>query len=407
MRKFICLLTGLAAMQWTAWDASAQIDPEKRSLVEMGYNQPFKGSAPLAGYAYLYLNEPDYLGTNITLRLAIAPVYLDSEVGFRHLLGPNTDLAFGLAGGGFADDYYEIHRGQYLRDQSFLGHAAETTVSLYHLFNPTDRVPLNGILRVQEHYSFFGRDDTSPNFALPKDHSSVNIRTGLRWGGRAPVLHPDLAFELAAWNETQFRTPAGAYGYNGDRTVEAFSDFYWGRALLIYTFPTTKQTMSVSLTAGSGVHLDRFDAYRMGGDLPLASEYPLVLPGYFYQELSARDFAAFTAEYTIPLGPKGRWSLTPIATAAKVDYLPGLEQSGHFNSGAGLTLGYRSKSGMWNTTVTYGYGFQAIRSDGRGGQSLAVMCQIDLGVRPGRSTYNPGAAPYQPPSVFRFLRNLF
>ncbi len=58
----------------------------------------------MAGYAYLYLNEPDYLGTNITLRLAIAPVYLDSEVGFRHLLGPNTDLALGLAGGGYADD---------------------------------------------------------------------------------------------------------------------------------------------------------------------------------------------------------------------------------------------------------------------------------------------------------------
>jgi hypothetical protein len=56
---------------------SAQIDPVKRDLIQFGYNQPLEGRAPLAAYAYYYRNEPDFLRTNMTLRLAVAPVYLD------------------------------------------------------------------------------------------------------------------------------------------------------------------------------------------------------------------------------------------------------------------------------------------------------------------------------------------
>jgi hypothetical protein len=68
----------------------------------LGYNQPFEGHAPLAAYAFYYHNQPDFFATNLTLRLAVAPVYLDSELGFASALGPNTDLGIGLAGGGLA-----------------------------------------------------------------------------------------------------------------------------------------------------------------------------------------------------------------------------------------------------------------------------------------------------------------
>jgi hypothetical protein len=75
--------------------ASAQIDPVQRDLVQFGYNQAFEGHQPLAAYAFFYHNQPDFLETNLTLRLAIAPVYLDSELGFVGALGPNTDLGIG------------------------------------------------------------------------------------------------------------------------------------------------------------------------------------------------------------------------------------------------------------------------------------------------------------------------
>ena len=79
---------------------SAQIDPVKRDLIQFGYNQAVEGHAPFAGYVFYYHNQPDFLRTNLTLRLALAPVYLDSELGFVSGLGPNTDLGIGFAGGG-------------------------------------------------------------------------------------------------------------------------------------------------------------------------------------------------------------------------------------------------------------------------------------------------------------------
>ena len=95
--------------------ARGQIDPVKRDLIQLGYNQAFEGHAPFAGYAFYYHNQPDFLRTNLTLRLALAPVYLDSEFGFVGGLGPHTDFAIGLAGGGFADSYNEIHGGTFSR----------------------------------------------------------------------------------------------------------------------------------------------------------------------------------------------------------------------------------------------------------------------------------------------------
>src|SRR5262245_11131116 len=54
-----------------------QIDPTHRELVQLGYNQPLEGRGPIAAYAFYYQNHPDYLQhSNLTLRLAVAPVYL-------------------------------------------------------------------------------------------------------------------------------------------------------------------------------------------------------------------------------------------------------------------------------------------------------------------------------------------
>ena len=134
-------------------------------------------------------------------------------------LVPTRTLAWALSGGGFADDYYDYDQGKYQPAQSFFGHDVEGAVSIYHLFNPGARIPLFGILRVREHYSIYSRDDTSPDFVLPSDHSTIAWRAGLRYGGREPVLTPDAALELSAWYEGQYRTDAGPYGFNGDRVL--------------------------------------------------------------------------------------------------------------------------------------------------------------------------------------------
>jgi hypothetical protein len=384
------------ALLWLTLSApifvSAQIDPVKRDLIQLGYNAAFEGHAPFAGYAFYYHNQPDFLRTNLTLRLALAPVYLDSEFGLVGGLGPHTDFAIGLAGGGFADSYNEIHGGTYYPSQSFEGSGGEISASVYHLFNPADQIPLNLILRGTAHYSTFDRaDSTSPAFQLPEDRGEFNVRTGLRWGGIEPTLFPALAMELTVWYEGQFRTASGTYGFSGDRKVESHSHLFWAEAALSYTLPKSQQNFDVRLMAGTSVDADRFSAYRLGGSLPLVSEFPLSLPGYYFQEISARQFVLLNANYLLPLDKSRRWNLNVNASSTVVDYLPGEGQPGNWLSGVGGGILYRSPSDRFKIMVAYAYGVDAIRSHGRGAQSIGLLMQWDL-----RPTHGEGFHPAHP-----------
>jgi hypothetical protein len=366
----------VAACFWSH-PASGQLDPVNRELIQFGYNAPLEGHPPLSAYAFYYHNDPSFLhDTNLVLRVAVAPTYVDSELGIRSLISKLTDFGVGAAGGGFADSYNEINQGLYLPSESFDGHGAEVNASLYHLFNPEQRVPLNGLVRAIAHFSTYSPlSDTSPRFQVPDDMWTLSLRSGLRWGGREPTLFPSLAMELSAWYEGSYRTQSGLYGFH-DRQIESFSQLFWGQAYLAYTLPKWQHNFSVSLTAGTSANADRLSAYRLGGFLPLVSEYPLALPGYFYQEISARSFALFNGTYIVPLEPRHRWNLSVTAATAAVDYLPGLSQAGNWNSGVGCGVFYTSES--WRVLLGYGYGVDAIRHDGRGANSIGLLVQLDL-----------------------------
>lgn len=358
----------------------AQIDPVKRDLIQFGYNQPTEGREPLAGYAFYYRNDPGFLKTNLTLRLAVAPTYMDSELGFSHLLGPNTDLGIGVAGGGFADSYNEIRGGKWIEGESFDGYSGEISSSIYHRFNPDQLVPLNLVVRGAAHFSAYApNDETAPAFQLPNNGGDFMFRTGLRYGGIEPTLFPDLAMELAVWYEGQFRTDPGGYGFNGDREVESASHLFWLSAALSYTWPTTKQNLFVRIVAGTSVDADRLSAYRLGGFLPLVAEYPLSLPGYYFQEFSARNFGLINVSYLVPIAPDQRWSLEFNGATADIDYLDGTGQPGNWDSGVGAGILYRSPSSKFKCCVGYAYGIDAIRTSGRGASSISFLIQVDLG----------------------------
>jgi len=354
----------------------SQIDPYARESIQFGYNGAIQGHAPLAGYAFYFRNIPEF-HTNLTLRLAVAPTYLDSELGIRGIIGDDTDMGIGLAGGGFADSYREIRVGTYHPSESFVGHGGETSISFYHCFNPHQQIPLNGVLRGTAHFSTYDEeDDTDAAFVLPHDHLTVLLRTGLRWGGKEPLLFPSLAMELSVWYEGQYRTDDGRYGIGGDRSLKQLSHLFWGQALLAYTFTNLGQSFYISLIGGSSVSADRFSAYRLGALLPLVSEFPLSLPGYYYQEITARNFVLLGGNYIIPLDHKDRWNINFTATTAGVDYLDGLEQPGSWHSGVGG--GFLFKSPSLKFMVGYAYGIDAIRGNSRGAHSVGVLMQLDL-----------------------------
>jgi hypothetical protein len=360
--------------------ASAQLDPVKRDLFQLGYNQPLEGRAPLAAYAFYYHNDPDFLHTNLTLRMAIAPTYLDSELGFQHALGPNTDLALGVAGGGFADSYYEIDNGQWDQAASFNGYGGGLSASVYHRFNPNQLIPLNFVLRGTGQYVAYGpNSETASTFQLPDNAGILSVRTGLRWGGIEPTLFPALAMELSVWYQGQFRTDAGPYGYNGDRSLEADTHLFWGSAALSYTLPESQQNFFVRLVTGTSINPDRLSAYRLGGFLPLAAEYPLSLPGYYFQEFSATKFVLANACYVLPVAPNHRWNLVFNGATAEVAYLPGTGQTGNWLNGVGAGILYQSPSDQFKFIVTYAYGIDAVRSSGRGANSINFLMQVDFG----------------------------
>lgn len=388
---------------WLVQSLHGQIDPTKRELIQLGYNYPLQGHAPLAAYAFYYANLPNFYKSNLTLRLAIAPVYLDAEAGFIHLFGETTDLGIGISGGGFADSYSEIRQGTYLREESFTGHGGGFSGSVYHLFNPGQRIPLNGLIRGEFHQSIFARDkDTAPGFVLPPDQPTLNFRTGFRFGGMEPLIFPDVAMELSVWYEYMYRFDPGTYGF-GDRQLNQMSHLFWGRALLAYTLPKLRHSFSVNLTYGAGLDTDRFSAYRLGGILPLVAEFPLTLPGYYYREISASRFALLGGQYGIPLDANKNWALNFQATTAGVQYVTGLEQPGHWHSGVSGGLIYRSPKDTWQILVAYAYGIDAIRDNSRGAHSIGFLLQFDLD-RAHRNLFDPADQPMRSRGLERILR---
>jgi hypothetical protein len=357
----------------------AQIDPYPRSLLQLGYDQSLSGQGPQSLYAYYYYNNPEFLRTNVTLRLAAAPVYLDAEIGFPHLLTPQTSLGIGINGGAFGDNYYEVRQGHYFKDESFDGHGGGASLSLYHRLNPAQMIPLNLVLRGGAHYSTYSAThNTDDQFKLPDAFVTTFARAGLRFAGKEPMLYADLAMEVSIWFERQWRSGAGTYGFAGDRQVQPATDLYWLYAGLSYAWTNTGNQFTFALTAGGSDNADRFNAGRLGGVLPLAAEFPLTLPGYYYQEISARRFMHLSAAYVAPLSTDHRWQLRLGAASAYVDYLPGFEQPGHWQTGAGPSLSFTSRSEVWRVILRYGYGFNALRDGHEGTHSVGLLYQYNF-----------------------------
>ena len=374
------ILTAVSALMLASMSvALAQIDPNPRSLIQLGYDQTLSGQGPQSLYAYYYYNDPKFLRTNVALRLAAAPVYVDGEIGFRQLLSPRTDMGIGINGGAYGDSYYEMRQGRYFKGESFNGHGGGAALKLYHRLNPGQLIPLSVVVQGGAHYSAYsGTGKTKNEFELPEARVSPFTRAGLRFAGKEPMLYADLAMEMSIWYEHQWRLDDSTYGFDGDRRVQPSTDLYMLYAGLNYAWTNTGNQFTFGLTAGGSENADRFSAWRLGGVLPLAAEFPLTLPGYYYQEISAQRFVHLSATYVAPLSADHRWQLRLGVATACVDYLPGLEQPGHWLTGAGPGLSFTSRSEVWRVILRYGYGFNALRDGGEGAHSVGVLYQYNF-----------------------------
>jgi hypothetical protein len=307
-------------------------------------------------------------------------------------------MAFGVAGGGFADSYSEIRRGNYFREESFLGHGGEVSASIYHRFNPGRVIPLYFIARGSVHHTLFDRDRrTADDFEIPGDMTTFRIRSGLRFGGQEPSLTEPWAMELSAWHEARIRGKNEEYGYMDDRLIESVSHLFWTRSLIKYGFGRTEHLFEAAITGVTTVAADRISAFRLGGNLPFSSEFPLNIPGYYFQEISAERAFLANVLYSLPLPPFKSMRLDFQGAYGLVEYLPGLEQRGSWHSGVGGGLSYISPAGSWLIKLIYGHGFNAIRSGSRGADQIALLFQYDFEAKQrGKSRFFiPGMDPYR------------
>ncbi len=376
-RRFFPLVSLIVVLG--GFNCCAQIDPEHRNLLELGYDQPITGKGPQGVYAYYYYNNPDLYNTNVDLRLAIAPAYVDGELGFKQLLSPTTDVGLGFYGGMFGANYYEVRQGRYFENESFYGSGGGAALSVYQLLNPGMLIPVNVVARAgMRELTYMDTSETADNFALPANQTVGYTREGIRIAGKEPVLYPDLGLELSVWFERQWRLDSQQYGFDNDRSISPNVNLYWLYAGLNYAWTNSGQKISFAFTAGGSTDADQLGAYRLGGVLPLVAEFPLILPGYYYEELTATGFEHFYGAYDVPLIPDHRLEFRLEAATAHVDYLNGYQQTSDWQTGVGGGLTFAPKNKSFEIVLRYGYGFNAIRNGKEGGQSIGILFQYNF-----------------------------
>jgi hypothetical protein len=192
------------------------------------------------------------------------------------------------------------------------------------------------------------------------------------------MLPPSDALEVSTWYEGRFRDHGGAYGLPDDRVLERDSHFLWIKTAFIHVLPDSGRRIGFGISAGTSVDADRLNGYRLGGFLPLTSDFPRNIPGYYYGEITARRFVLVTGQYGLPIDRDRHFLINLLGATALVAYVPGLEQQGASNSGVELGLQYDSLAHAWNLLVGYGYGINALRGGTHGAHSIGLALQYDL-----------------------------
>jgi hypothetical protein len=212
--------------------------------------------------------------------------------------------------------------------------------------------------------------------------------------------------EVSLWHETRIIGHTQQYGYFNDRQLEPASHLFWSRMLWKYGSGRTEHLFEAGVTGGIALEADRMNSFRLGGNLPFSSEFPLSIPGYYYQEISAERALLLNLNYSLPLPPFKSIRLDFQGAIAAVDYLPGLEQSGDWHSGLGGGVSYISPAGSWLVRVVYGHGFNAIRSQRRGADQIAMLFQYDFEAKQrGKSRFFiPGMNPYRSRAAERIFQ---
>jgi hypothetical protein len=198
----------------------------------------------------------------------------------------------------------------------------------------------------------------------------------VRVGGVPPELLPDLALELSLWYEPSYRDEAGTYGLpENPQATDHFTQRMWARAGGIFQLPGGHSVQGF-LTGGTAPDTDPLSSFRMGSALPFRSEFPLILHGYYLDEIFARRFWLVNLGYRFPVWPgSDRVKLQLSYDYAQVDYVTGHALPRHGLRGAGADLCVMVTKRL-TVVLGYGYGWDAPRNDDFGGHEAHTLVEF-------------------------------
>jgi hypothetical protein len=345
--------------------------------VEVGTEVPLQGNAPLTGYAFFLWNRPHFPEPDQYLRVVVAPTYLLTELLQDHWPYGRHAVSVGLNGGGLRFSHEEFRHGSYKEEESFWGHGGELPLSYYAGTKLFDVLPLEGQVRVTPAFVVYQQSfNTADRFELPPDTGLFTGRVGLRLGGVPPELLPEVALEASAWYEATYRTAAGTFGFpERPERLESLTQRAWGRVAAVIT-PADGHTVEVLVTAGFSHDADLLSSYRLGSALPFRSEFPLILRGYFVEEVFAKRFWLVNASYRFPAWPGARHVRFRIGgDIAGVDYVDGHRLPREHLRGVGADLSVTVTPRV-TMVVGYGYGLDAPRNGSFGGHEAHALIEL-------------------------------
>jgi hypothetical protein len=356
--------------------AGAQLDPEPRANLELGVEGPLRGHGTVSGYGFFLWNRPHFLDEDYYLRVILAPTYARGEWVIDRWPASGHAIGLGAAGGVFPYNFDEFRQGSHVPEESFWGHGGEVALSYYRRVFLADVLPIEGQVQLRPQYVVYQRSDSTDSaFRLPADTAIYNGRVGVRLGGVPPELLPDLALELSAWYEASYRADADPYGLPDDpQTLEHLTQRVWGRAGGILKLPAG-HSVRAFVTGGTSGATDALSSFRLGSALPFRSEFPLVLHGYYLDEVFARRFWLFNAGYRLPVWPGSRRVALELSfDYAQVEYVARHELPRHGLRGVGADLVVSLTSRM-TLMIGYGYGFDAPRGEDFGGHEAHTLLE--------------------------------
>jgi hypothetical protein len=379
MLLLVSLPVGIASAQVPAPVATPYtlMDAETRTYIQGGVETPLKGNGPVTGYAYLFATRAHFLDEDLYLRVVVPPGYLISELILDHFPSQNSALGIGVSGGFFAESQTEFQEGRYLSAESFTGDSAGGTLA-YYLRGPKifGVLPMEGQIRANPKYVWYDRSgSTSRYFRLPENTPIYDVRAGIRLGGVPPELFPNAAVEASVWHTLSYRGNAGHYGFAQElQETDHFTQRTWTRLGATYTFGA--QQVSAFFNAGIAEDTDALSTFRMGGGLRLRAEFPLLLHGFYVEEIFARSFWLMNFAYRFPIWPgQDLVHLQLLGDVAQVNYIQGHHLPRSTLAGVGVNLSVAVTKRI-DLVVGYGYGINAPRGNSFGGQEFDAQFQF-------------------------------